>query len=104
MSPDLGFSPSPERLYLNLRSRIKKRIYADKEMAILDLVDYIDHFYNSVRRHSYLGGVSPNQFEAAHRNAQITCLLNPGDSIYVTKTIVVQTIKIPMTFAFRLPC
>ena len=49
------------------KERIKKRIYADRETAIQDLSDYIDNFYNSVRRHSYLGGISPNQFEAAHR-------------------------------------
>lgn len=33
----------------------------------LDLAEYIDSFYNPVRRHSHLGGVSPNEFEAAHR-------------------------------------
>ncbi|WP_441603779.1 MULTISPECIES: hypothetical protein [unclassified Dyella] len=27
----------------------------------------MDQFYNPIRRHSYLGGVSPNEFEAAHR-------------------------------------
>jgi hypothetical protein len=28
--------------------------------------DYIDTFYNRTRRHSHLGGVSAEQFEAAH--------------------------------------
>jgi len=49
------------------KERVKKRIYADRDVARLDLSGYIDDFYNSVRRHSYLGGVSPNDFEAAHR-------------------------------------
>lgn len=49
------------------KERIKRRIYADRETAALDLSDYIDEFYNTVRRHSYLGGVSPNEFESAHR-------------------------------------
>jgi putative transposase len=49
------------------KERIQKRIYADRDTATLDLAEYIDGFYNPTRRHSYLGGVSPNEFEAAHR-------------------------------------
>lgn len=57
-----------ESFFSSLRKeRIKKRIYADRETATLDLAEYIDSFYNPVRRHSRLGGVSPNEFEAAHR-------------------------------------
>jgi putative transposase len=50
------------------KERIKKRIYADRETAIQDVAEYIDGFYNSTRRHSYLGGVSPDEFEATHRS------------------------------------
>jgi putative transposase len=49
------------------KERIKKRIYSDRATATLDVADYIEGFYNSTRRHSHLGGVSPNDFEAAHR-------------------------------------
>jgi putative transposase len=49
------------------RERIKKQIYRTRTVAIGDIADYIDSFYNSTRRHSYLGGVSPDQFEAAHK-------------------------------------
>ena len=49
------------------KERIKKRIYSDRASAILDLTDYIDVFHNAKRRHSHLGGVSPEQFEATHR-------------------------------------
>lgn len=49
------------------KERIKKRIYANRETAIQDVAEYIDGFYNSTRRHSYLGGVSPDEFEATHR-------------------------------------
>jgi putative transposase len=49
------------------KERIKKRIYADRQSALLDIYEYIEGFYNPTRRHSYLGGVSPNEFEAAHR-------------------------------------
>jgi putative transposase len=49
------------------KERIKKHIYADREAATLALAEYIDGFYNPIRRHSHLGGVSPDEFEAAHR-------------------------------------
>ena len=49
------------------KERIKKQIYKNRELALADVADYIETFYNQTRRHSYLGGVSPDQFEAAHR-------------------------------------
>ena len=50
------------------KERIKKRIYVDRETATLDVSEYIEGFYNSTRRHSHLGGVSPIDFEAVHRS------------------------------------
>ena len=49
------------------KERIKKRIYANRDVAILDIADYIDPFYHSKRRHSHLGGICPDEFEAIHR-------------------------------------
>jgi putative transposase len=49
------------------KERIKKQIYKNRELAVNDVADYIDHFYNRTRRHSHLGGVSPEQFEAAQK-------------------------------------
>ena len=49
------------------KERIKKQIYKNRELAIADLADYIDTFYNRTRRHSHLGGLSPEQFEATHK-------------------------------------
>lgn len=37
--------------------------YKTREAARRDIVDYIEMFYNSNRRHSYLGYVSPKEFE-----------------------------------------
>jgi transposase InsO family protein len=37
--------------------------YKTREEARKDIVDYIEMFYNSRRRHSYLGYVSPMEFE-----------------------------------------
>jgi len=53
------------------KERIKKQIYKNRELAVADLAHYIDSFYNSTRRHSYLGGVSPEQFEAAYESLRI---------------------------------
>ena len=50
------------------KERIKMGIYANRETAIADVSEYIDEFYNPIRRHSYLGGISPDEFEAAHRS------------------------------------
>ena len=37
--------------------------YKTREAARRDITDYIEIFYNSRRRHSYLGNVSPKEFE-----------------------------------------
>jgi putative transposase len=47
------------------KERIKKKIYRNRQLAIADISDYIDSFYNRTRRHQHLGGVSPDEFESA---------------------------------------
>ena len=47
------------------KERIKKLIYKNRDLATIDITEYIA-FYNATRRHSYFGSVSPDQFEAAH--------------------------------------
>jgi transposase InsO family protein len=37
--------------------------YATRDAARQDIVDYIEMFYNSKRRYSYLGYMSPKEFE-----------------------------------------
>jgi putative transposase len=37
--------------------------YATRQEARADIIDYIEMFYNSRRKHSYLGYVSPNTYE-----------------------------------------
>lgn len=52
------------------KERIKKHIYRNRELAHADISEYIDNFYNRSRRHGSLGGMSPDQFEAAHSTRQ----------------------------------
>lgn len=47
------------------KERVRRRIYHSLEEARADLFDYIEMFYNPRRRHSHIGGVSPEAFEHA---------------------------------------
>ena len=49
------------------KERIKKHIYKNRTLARADVADYIDAFYNRTRRHSHVGGMSPEEFEAAQK-------------------------------------
>lgn len=45
------------------RERIKRKVYNTREEARADVFNYIEMFYNPVRRHSNNGGMSPVKFE-----------------------------------------
>ncbi len=45
------------------KERIGRKIYRTREEARSDIFDYIEVFYNRVRRHSYLGQLSPYEYE-----------------------------------------
>ena len=45
------------------KERIKRRIYASRQEAKSDVFDYIEGFYNRVRRHGHLDQLSPLAFE-----------------------------------------
>jgi putative transposase len=63
------------RIFLDLREagemcskhRVERimRVYRNRDLATADISEYIEFFYNPTRRHSYLGGVSPEEFEVA---------------------------------------
>jgi putative transposase len=59
-----------ERFFGSLkRERTSKRYYRTRQEARDDIIDYIEMFYNSWRKHSYLGYVSPNAYEKIARAA-----------------------------------
>ena len=45
------------------KERIKRRIYLTRATAASDVFDYIEMFYNPIRRHGSAGGMSPVEFE-----------------------------------------
>ena len=54
------------------KERIRKRIYQTRDEARADVFDYIEMFYNSRRRHSHLGGVSPEAYEASYTAPEVS--------------------------------
>ncbi len=48
------------------RERIKRRTYKNRDDARSDIFDYIEMFYNPVRRHGHTGNLSPVEFEKQH--------------------------------------
>jgi putative transposase len=54
-------------MQIELLNRQKWR--TNLELAIV-MADYIDHFCNCQRRHSSLGYLTPNEFEASHSTTQ----------------------------------
>ena len=53
-----------ERFFATLKSQwIKKRIYDNIEQARQDISEFINMYYNSVRTHSALNGMTPMEFE-----------------------------------------
>jgi putative transposase len=47
------------------KERIKTHIHKNRQIALADLSDYTRRYRS--RRHSHLGGISPEEFEAAHK-------------------------------------
>ncbi|MEL6303007.1 MAG: IS3 family transposase, partial [Pseudomonadota bacterium] len=45
------------------RERIKRHVYSTRDQARADVVDYIEMFYNSKRRHSFNNLLSPVEYE-----------------------------------------
>jgi putative transposase len=53
-----------ESFFSSLKTeRIGKKIYQNRNEARADVFDYIERFYNPVRRHSTIGYLSPVEFE-----------------------------------------
>jgi len=61
---DCGDNAVVERCFGSLKSeRTDQRLYQTRAEAKGDVIDYSERFYNSRRRHAYLGYLSPMEFE-----------------------------------------
>ena len=65
------------------RERIKRRIYATRDEARSDVFDYIEMFYNPIRRHGSNDGLSPVEFEKQFNIQQQNVYKTCGDSQWV---------------------
>ena len=45
------------------KERIRRRIYPTRDAARSDVFDYLEAFYNTVRRHGFARDLSPVEFE-----------------------------------------
>ncbi len=52
------------------KERVRKQTYRSRSLAKADVFDYIELFYNRTRRHSHIGGVSPEAFETASKTSR----------------------------------
>ena len=56
-----------ESFFATFKKRVTKRkIYSTREEAKTEIFNFIEMFYNPIKRHSHTGGVSPVKFEEAY--------------------------------------
>lgn len=48
------------------RERVRRKIYRTFEEARREVSDYVETFYNPMRRHRHTGGLSPDEYERRH--------------------------------------
>jgi putative transposase len=56
------------------RERIKRKIYSTRELARQDIFDYIEMFYNPIRRHGHAANLSPVNYERPYFSEATNCL------------------------------
>jgi len=67
---DVWDNAAMESFFSSLKTeRVNRKVYATRDQAKADVFDYIERFYNPVRRHSTLGYVSPVEFEKSAEKA-----------------------------------
>jgi putative transposase len=55
-----------ESFFGHLKQELGVELFASREQARADIFEYLEVFYNRVRRHSSLGFLSPAEFERTH--------------------------------------
>jgi putative transposase len=52
------------------KHKIRQRIFATRAEARKEIFEFIELFYNPIKRHSHIGGIAPEQFEANYFSKQ----------------------------------
>ena len=69
----VGIMPVPKHFFgLLKRERIRRKVYVTRDEGRADIFNYIEMFYNSVRRHGYNDGLSPAEFEKNYFEKQLS--------------------------------
>jgi putative transposase len=56
-----------ESFFATFKKRVtQQKIYSTRDDAKTEIFNFIEMFYNPIKRHSHTGGVSPTQFEEAY--------------------------------------
>ena len=64
-----------EHFFFNLKmERVWQKDYANQVEATNDIADHIIGFYNSIRRHSKVGNLSPKAFERESTSKKLISL------------------------------
>ena len=64
------------------RERIKRKIYKNREAARQDIFNYIEMFYNPVRRHGSNDNISPVEYEKKHATKVLIRVLISRHNVY----------------------
>ena len=56
-----------ESFFSSLKTERVSQVYRSRDAARADVFDYIERFYNTTRRHSTIGYLSPVEFEQRPR-------------------------------------
>ena len=61
---NVGDNAAMESFFSSLKTeRIARKVYRTRNEAKADVFDYIERFYNTIRRHTTIGYISPVEFE-----------------------------------------
>jgi len=56
-----------ESFFATFKKRVPKcKIYSTREEAKAEIFNFIEMFYNPIKRHSHTSGISPTKFEEAY--------------------------------------
>ncbi|OXR48299.1 hypothetical protein PuT2_12740 [Pusillimonas sp. T2] len=73
-APALSVLRQFSKRYYTFSPRIKRKIYSSRELARQGIFDYIEMFYNPIRRHGYAANLSPVNYERQYFSEATNCL------------------------------